>query len=123
MGAVEQVAGRGDWRDEQQTVQCGLEQLGFGAIGAEATDDFGDPFILLERLPTVDEHVSVVEPVLVASGGVAVALLVDPLHEPAREGTDRGPEQEHDVDESVAAWPESLERDGTHAQPAVHPLH
>ena len=81
----------------------------FVLLRQNSADDALQPLVLLDRLAAVVELVGVVEPVLVARRLVAVALLVDPVHEPAAERAHRRAEQERDRGVAVLARPEELD--------------
>ena len=121
--AGDHVVRRGHRGDQQHPVARRLEQLGLGLASRRTS-----PMIALTRsnsaigsLPS-QQQVRVLDPVLVAGGLVAEALLVDPLHQPAGERADRRAEQERDRDEAVLARPAQLHVEAAGLDPAGHPL-
>ncbi len=107
--AVDDLVGPGHRRDQQDLRTRRLEQLRLGLGQTELLDHLLEPLVLRDRLSPVVEHRGVRDPVLVARRVVAVALLVDPVHQAAGERSHRVPEQVGDADEAVLARPPQLD--------------
>ena len=83
----------------RSSAACSSSAFVFVAVKA-AIASFTRSYSAIGSAPLVSSSV-VADPVLVARRGVAEALLVDPLHQAARRGTDRWAEQERDRDVAV----------------------
>ena len=96
-------------RDDQQAAFQRLgHQPGLRLRAEESADDVEHPQVLLRRLLAACEEFHVADPVLVPGVRVAHALLVDPLHEEARERAN-GAEEEGQGDVSIRRLPDKRE--------------
>src|SRR5262245_23930760 len=86
--AGEHLVERGDRRDEEPAGEGHREQLRLRPGPRAGLDARLHPFELGERLRSREQQIAVADPVLVARGGVAEALLVDTLPQPSCERTD-----------------------------------
>ena len=96
-------------RDEQAPLERRTEQLRLGSRGRELRHCLLQALVLLDRLPSSEQELCVADPVLVEEFPVAGALLVDPLHQPLREGTDGRTKRERDGHVAIARRPEQAD--------------
>ena len=112
LGVLEHLRHGRDGEDEEAPALRLGHELGLRLRPEEVADDPDDAVELLVGLLTSLEESGVGNPVLVAGGLVAAALLADPLHEAAGEGSNGVPEEVGERDEPVFRFPDQLEGDG-----------
>ena len=109
MRVLVEVVNRGDGDQQQPSLLGHCKQLGLGLVGAKRADHLATAEVFGQWFLSGEDHVGVVEPVLVASLLVAIALLQGVLHQPISERSDRCAEQVCDRDVAVLAGPEELD--------------
>ena len=115
------VVDRRQRRDQESMLAREIERFGLGHAAQKRGDHALDPVVLLDRLASRQQHVAVRDPVLVASGLIAETLLVDVVHELAREDAERAAEEEDAGDEAVLGLPYQRHPNRPHLDAAGHP--
>src|SRR5207245_8764939 len=100
--APDDFGDRRDRRDQETARARGGEEIRLRPRAREVGDEVLQPVELRKRLLAAQAQLEVVLPVLVAGGDVTAAFVVHPLHQPAREASDRGAEHERDRHVTVA---------------------
>ena len=111
--ALEDVPGRRNGREQQAPLYRGGKQLRLGLARGTGGHCLLDALELGYRLLATGHQAAVANPVLVPRRGIAKALVVDELHQPARGRPNGGPENVRDrhvpvpggIDVAYDHWP------------------